>query len=135
MLYWFMRPFHAVPCLPFLVAFAAGSAMADTGTARKPQDCYCTDKTGARIELGEVLCMEVGGRLFTAQCQMSLNVPMWRELAVGCLTSRAAPPSPPKSSPTSSPMAAPWPGHASAHRVMPSLVADLTTSPNLTGSH
>jgi len=29
----------------------------------------------------------VNGRMFTAQCQMSLNVPMWRETAQGCLSS------------------------------------------------
>jgi hypothetical protein len=31
--------------------------------------------------------MDVGGRLFMAQCQMSLNVPMWREVKQGCLNS------------------------------------------------
>nr|WP_238364825.1 hypothetical protein [Mesobacterium pallidum] len=50
-------------------------------------DCYCTDSQGARIELGEVICLSVGGRIFTAQCQMSLNVPMWRELNEGCASS------------------------------------------------
>jgi hypothetical protein len=29
----------------------------------------------------------VDGRMFMAQCQMSLNVPMWREVAQGCQTS------------------------------------------------
>jgi hypothetical protein len=29
----------------------------------------------------------VNGRMFTAQCQMSLNVPMWRETQNGCATS------------------------------------------------
>ncbi|APG47397.1 hypothetical protein [Phaeobacter porticola] len=48
-------------------------------------DCYCTDKTGSRIELGEFICLQVDGRMFTAQCQMSLNVPMWREVQQGCL--------------------------------------------------
>lgn len=49
-------------------------------------DCYCTDSTGTRIELGESICLNVGGRAFTAQCQMSLNVPMWRETQSSCLT-------------------------------------------------
>jgi hypothetical protein len=48
-------------------------------TQVKTIDCYCTDSSGARIELGESICLQVGGRMFTAQCQMSLNVPMWRE--------------------------------------------------------
>ncbi len=51
------------------------------------QDCYCTDKSGSRIELGEMICLQVDGRMFTAQCQMSLNVPMWREVQEGCLSS------------------------------------------------
>ena len=51
-------------------------------------DCYCTDKTGSRVELGETICLQVDGRMFMAQCQMSLNVPMWREVQKGCLSSR-----------------------------------------------
>jgi hypothetical protein len=31
--------------------------------------------------------MHVGDRMFMAQCQMSLNVPMWREVGQGCLSS------------------------------------------------
>lgn len=49
-------------------------------------DCYCTDRSGARIELGETICLQVDGRMFMAQCQMSLNVPMWREIGNGCLS-------------------------------------------------
>jgi hypothetical protein len=52
-------------------------------------DCYCTDKGGDRIELGETICLQVDGRMFMAQCQMSLNVPMWREVQEGCLSSKA----------------------------------------------
>jgi hypothetical protein len=69
-------------------------ALADTTQGGKTIDCYCTDKTGSRIELGQTICMEVGGRLFMAQCQMSLNVPMWREMQEGCLSSDARPFSP-----------------------------------------
>ncbi|PJE25929.1 hypothetical protein SAMN06297129_2271 [Pseudooceanicola antarcticus] len=54
----------------------------------KPVECYCTDSRGARIELGETICMSVGGRSFLAQCQMSLNNPMWREVGPSCLSSR-----------------------------------------------
>lgn len=50
-------------------------------------ECYCTDSTGSRIEMGESICLNVNGRMFTAQCQMSLNVPMWRETQNGCATS------------------------------------------------
>ena len=50
-------------------------------------DCYCTDKTGSRVELGQTICMQVDGRMFMAQCQMSLNVPMWRQVEDGCAVS------------------------------------------------
>lgn len=64
-------------------------AMADVmGPNGKVQDCYCTDKNGSRVELGETICLQVDGRMFMAQCQMSLNVPMWREVQKGCLSSR-----------------------------------------------
>lgn len=52
------------------------------------RDCYCTDKTGSRVEIGQTICLQVDGRMFMAQCQMSLNVPMWREVQNGCLLSR-----------------------------------------------
>ena len=69
-------------CLPL-------SALADVkGPGGKTIDCYCTDRSGARIELGETICLQVDGRMFMAQCQMSLNVPMWREVEKGCLSSR-----------------------------------------------
>lgn len=54
-------------------------------------DCYCTDSGGARIELGETICLQVDGRMFMAQCQMSLNVPMWRETQEGCASSGLGP--------------------------------------------
>ena len=70
--------------------------MADvTGPKGKVQDCYCTDKSGTRIELGQMICLQVDGRMFTAQCQMSLNVPMWREVSQGCLSSRLQSSQPP----------------------------------------
>ncbi len=63
-------------------------AMADyVGPDGKVRDCYCTDTSGTRIELGEMICLQVDGRMFMAQCQMSLNVPMWREVQEGCLSS------------------------------------------------
>lgn len=60
--------------------------MADVkGPGGKVIDCYCTDKQGDRVELGETICLQVDGRMFMAQCQMSLNVPMWRKVEDGCL--------------------------------------------------
>ena len=58
------------------------------GPGGKVRDCYCTDTQGRRIELGETICLMVDGRMFMAQCEMSLNVPMWREVRQGCLSSR-----------------------------------------------
>lgn len=74
--------------LIFIVLLLSGTAAADvTSPSGKTVDCYCTDRTGSRIELGETICMQVDGRMFMAQCQMSLNVPMWREISPGCLSS------------------------------------------------
>ena len=74
----------------FLIALLiAAPAWADVkGPNGKVIDCYCTDTSGSRVELGETICLQVDGRMFMAQCQMSLNVPMWREVAKGCLSSR-----------------------------------------------
>ena len=47
----------------------------------------CLIEAERRIELGETICLHVDGRMFMAQCQMSLNVPMWREITEGCASS------------------------------------------------
>ncbi|WP_082181850.1 hypothetical protein [Aestuariivita boseongensis] len=74
------------------LALTATAASADVvGPGGKTIDCYCTDKSGARVELGEMICLQVDGRMFMAQCQMSLNVPMWREVSEGCLSSGLSP--------------------------------------------
>ena len=74
------------------LGLVAGPALADVkGPNGKTIDCYCTDKSGSRIELGQTVCLQVDGRMFMAQCQMSLNVPMWRELQQGCLSSETRP--------------------------------------------
>lgn len=72
----------------FTVLCLATPAMADvTYPSGKTVECYCTDRSGGRVELGQTICMQVDGRMFMAQCQMSLNVPMWREVEKGCLSS------------------------------------------------
>ena len=82
--------------LVFVLSLFAVPAMADyVGPDGKVRDCYCTDKSGARVDLGQMICLKVDGRMFMAQCQMSLNVPMWREVSEGCLSSeleRSKPP-------------------------------------------
>ena len=78
--------------ISILAAFCALPASADViGPNGRVIDCYCTDTQGARVELGDTICLQVDGRMFMAQCQMSLNVPMWREVAKGCLSSGLAP--------------------------------------------
>ncbi|MDG1472420.1 hypothetical protein [Pseudosulfitobacter sp. SM2401] len=74
------------------LSLVATPAFADvTSPSGKTIDCYCTDRSGSRIELGETICLQVDGRMFMAQCQMSLNVPMWREVQTGCLSSSVQP--------------------------------------------
>ncbi len=69
----------------------ATPASAEGPSGSKALDCYCTNSTGGRVELGESICLTVDGRSFTAQCQMSLNVPMWREIRPNCLSSSLRP--------------------------------------------
>ena len=75
--------------LALIVAVLATPLQADVvGPGGKVIDCYCTDKTGSRVELGQSICLNVNGRRFTARCEMSLNVPMWREQRDGCVSSQ-----------------------------------------------
>lgn len=75
-----------------LSALIVNPVLADvTSPSGKTIECYCTDRTGSRVELGQTICMQVDGRMFMAQCQMSLNVPMWREVQQGCLSSSLSP--------------------------------------------
>ncbi|MEX0307831.1 MAG: hypothetical protein AB3N12_10645 [Ruegeria sp.] len=86
--------------LILVLSLFAMPGLADVvGPGGKVQDCYCTDKSGTRVELGEMICLQVDGRMFMAQCQMSLNVPMWREVQEGCLSSGLQ-----QSEPTSDPV-------------------------------
>ncbi len=71
-----------------ITLFLAGPAYADVkGSGGRIVECYCTDTQGARVELGESICLFVDGRAFMAQCDMSLNVPIWRDTGQGCLSS------------------------------------------------
>ena len=71
----------------FLLCLLAGPALADGTYNGRTVDCYCTDSKGGRVELGEMICLHVDGKSFIAQCQMSLNNPMWRKISDGCLSS------------------------------------------------
>lgn len=74
--------------LALLAALTPLPALADYNMNGKTIDCYCTDSSGGRVELGEKICLQVDGRMFMAQCQMSLNVPIWREISEGCFSSQ-----------------------------------------------
>jgi len=71
--------------LPLLLA--ATPAFADATIGGKTVECYCTDSRGERVEMGEMICLRVGGKMFMARCSMSLNVPTWRKVSDGCLSS------------------------------------------------
>lgn len=76
-----------LPVLMLAATVAAPVAADVTSPSGKTVDCYCTDTSGTRVELGETICLQVDGRMFMAQCQMSLNVPIWREVSEGCMSS------------------------------------------------
>ena len=61
-------------------------ALADGANMKWPE-CYCTDQTGARVELGETICLTVDHRSYLARCQMVLNNPAWHEIASSCTVS------------------------------------------------
>ncbi|MFV2053009.1 hypothetical protein [Aliiroseovarius sp. YM-037] len=75
-----------------LFACLAGPVWGDVNQGGRTIDCYCTDKVGARVELGEEICLFVDGRAFMARCEMSLNNPMWRETGRACVSSKLQPP-------------------------------------------
>jgi len=71
-----------------ILSLAANPVMADiTGPGGKVIECYCTDTQGARVDLGQEICLFVNGRAFMALCEMALNVPIWRDTGVGCVSS------------------------------------------------
>ncbi|GAW36739.1 hypothetical protein RA2_03814 [Roseovarius sp. A-2] len=76
--------------LPLLLA--ATPALSDATIGGKTVECYCTDTSGARIEMGETICLRVDGKMFMAKCAMSLNVPIWRKVSDGCLSSSLSDP-------------------------------------------
>lgn len=83
----YTRPMFRATLLIGLIALPATASADVTSPSGKTVDCYCTDRNHNRVEIGETICLQVDGRMFMAQCQMSLNVPMWREVQKGCLSS------------------------------------------------
>lgn len=83
--YAILEPMYKTALTLIFLAFPVAADV--TSPSGKTVDCFCTDKSGARVELGEQRCLAVGGRIYMARCEMSLNVPMWRETDGNCVSS------------------------------------------------
>ncbi|MEO1316848.1 MAG: hypothetical protein AAFW01_09730 [Pseudomonadota bacterium] len=86
--------------MPLLVASVPAPAQAEgtreaqaspRGWVRPPAkegysypDCYCTDSTGGRVEVGELACLRIGGREVTSRCEEADNLTIWRHQGEGC---------------------------------------------------
>ncbi|SFJ54253.1 hypothetical protein [Jannaschia pohangensis] len=49
--------------------------------------CECRDTFGNLHDVGEQVCLTVGGRSFMARCAMAQNVTIWRDTGDTCLSS------------------------------------------------
>ena len=78
-----------------LAAGLAGAASAEPRVADryippKPKegysypDCYCTDSSGQRVEVGELACLRIGSREGTSRCEKARNLVIWRHEEEGC---------------------------------------------------
>ncbi len=47
-------------------------------------ECYCTDSTGQRVEVGELACLQIGSRQVLSRCEKARNLVIWRHQATGC---------------------------------------------------
>ncbi len=82
----------ALPAQGPAAAQGAGPGTAPSPDYRPPPaaegysypDCYCTDSTGERVELGETACLSIGSRRVLARCEMAANNPTWRHETEGC---------------------------------------------------
>lgn len=83
----YIRAMKKTALILMLSAVMAGPALADWNMNGVIIDCYCTDTTGGKVDVGEMACLQVDGKMFMAQCDMSLNVPIWRKVSEGCMTS------------------------------------------------
>lgn len=71
-----------------ILGLLAPPALADVTTpSGRTIECYCTDSTGGRVEMGEEICLFVDGRAFIARCEMALNNPIWRDTGKACVSS------------------------------------------------
>ncbi|WEX78667.1 hypothetical protein PYH37_003580 [Sinorhizobium numidicum] len=73
------------------ISIAALSLVAATlAASAAPPDarCTCRNRDGSKYELGEVVCISVGGVSYLARCEMNLNVLTWKKLRDGCPTAQ-----------------------------------------------
>lgn len=47
-------------------------------------DCYCTDSTGTRVEVGDLACLRIDDRQVTSRCEQASNLTVWRHQYEGC---------------------------------------------------
>jgi hypothetical protein len=57
-----MKHFAFIACVMALPVSA--DVVAPSG---RTIDCYCTDRNGSRVELGETICLQVDGRMFVVK--------------------------------------------------------------------
>ncbi len=83
-----------------LIFLSTGTAAAQDNHAaptRPPLpviECFCTDRAGQRVDLGQMICLIVDGRAYLARCEMSLNSPMWRDTGSDCVGAGLSVPTP-----------------------------------------
>lgn len=70
--------------LSFLLA--GMHALSQSTGSSATHDCYSTDQNGARVEMGETICLNGDGQVVMAQYLMSLDNPTWRKVSDGCLS-------------------------------------------------
>ncbi len=86
-----MKTLAAIVAYSFLATQGASLAVAQEKFLKRPKaakpECFCTDRLGKRKELGDIICLTVGGRSYEAKCIMAQNNPFWRDLNRGCMSS------------------------------------------------
>lgn len=73
-------------CFAALVAAPASSQTFAPPPAKEGYsypESYCSNR-GHRVEMGDLSCLRVGGRVFLARCGMSSNTPVWRTIQDRC---------------------------------------------------
>lgn len=57
----------------------------ETATGISYPEYFCTNR-GERVDIDEYSCLNIDGKTFQAQCDISLNDPMWRLTGEACET-------------------------------------------------